>query len=112
MHTKRRCVNQQVDLTQEVEVHGLHERLVNLGFDAASGFHKYAIEWGPGWINWYVDGAWKWGVNNQSGAPMPSHPMQIMMNLWPGTGVDSWLGHFYYGSPLYAQYDYVKFTPK
>lgn len=102
----------QVQFNYYVNGQGGHEKLVNLGFDAASGFHKYAIEWGPGWINWYVDGAWKWGVNNQAGAAMPSHPMQIMMNLWPGTGVDSWLGRFSYGGPLYAQYDYVKFTPK
>ena len=25
--------------------------------------------------------------------------MQIMVNLWPGTGVDSWLGRFYYNGP-------------
>lgn len=96
---------------------GGHEKLVDLGFDASAGFHKYAIEYGNGYINWYVDGTWKWGVNNTGmnapkGAAMPSHPMQIMVNLWPGTGVDSWLGAFRYGSPLYAYYDYVKFTPK
>lgn len=96
---------------------GYHEKIVNLGFDAAAGFHKYAIEYGNGYINWYVDGVWKWGVNNNGmnapkGAPMPSHPMQIMVNLWPGIGVDNWLGAFRYTAPLYAYYDYVKYTPK
>ncbi len=97
---------------------GGHEKIVDLGFDAAYGFHKYAIEYGNGYINWYVDGKWKYGVNNSGnlnapkGAAMPSHPMQIMVNLWPGTGVDSWLGRFNYSGPLYAYYDYVKFTPK
>lgn len=96
---------------------GGHDKVIDLGFDASAGFHRYAIEWGNGWINWYVDGQWKWGVNNAGlnapqGAAMPSHPMQIMMNLWPGTGVDGWLGAFNYPGTLYAQYDYVKFTPK
>ncbi len=96
---------------------GGHEKVVSLGFDASQSFHKYAIEYGNGYINWYVDGTWKWGVNNTglnapAGAAMPSHPMQIMANLWPGTGVDSWLGPFSYTGPLYATYDYFKYTPK
>jgi len=107
----------QVQFNYFVNGVGGHEKVVNLGFDAAAGYHRYAIEWGPGWINWYVDGVWKWGVNNTGlnaphGAAMPSHPMQIMMNLWPGTGVDAWLGRFSYTGPLYARYDYVKYTPR
>lgn len=108
----------QVQFNYYVNGTGGHEKIINLGFDASQGFHKYAIEYGNGYINWYVDGVWKYGVNNSGtlnapkGAAMPSHPMQIMVNLWPGTGVDSWLGAFRYSSPLYAYYDYVKFTPK
>jgi beta-glucanase (GH16 family) len=34
-----------------------------------------------------------------------------MMNLWPGIGVDSWLGPFTYTSPITAQYDSVQYTP-
>lgn len=90
---------------------GGNEALIDLGFDASKGYHKYKIEWGNGWINWYVDGKWKYGVNNTGlnapyGKKMPSHPMQIMANLWPGQGVDSWLKHFYYSGPKYAHYDY------
>jgi len=93
---------------------GGHEAVIDLGFDAAYGFHKYAIEYGNGYINWYVDGVWKYGVNNTGfnapyGALMPSHPMQIMVNLWPGVGVDDWLNHFYYSGPLYAEYDYISY---
>ncbi len=34
-----------------------------------------------------------------------------MMNLWPGTGVDSWLQPFTYpGTPLTAGYDWAKYT--
>jgi beta-glucanase (GH16 family) len=107
----------QVQFNYYVNGVGGHEKVIDLGFDSSAGFHKYAIEYGNGYINWYVDGKWKWGVNNTGmnapkGAAMPSHPMQIMVNLWPGTGVDSWLGSFSYSGPLYAYYDYVKYTPK
>ena len=94
-----------------------NEKIIDLGFDAAYGYHKYAIEYGPGYINWYVDGKWRYGVNNTGfnapyGKKMPSHPMQIMVNLWPGTGVDSWLNHFWWSGNKYASYDYIKYTPK
>jgi len=107
----------QVQLNYFVSGVGGHEKVINLGFDASTGLHKYKIEWGNGYINWYVDGTWKWGVNNTglnapTGAAMPSHPMQIMMNMWPGTGVDSWLGAFSYSGAKYAYYDYVTYTPK
>lgn len=94
-----------------------NEKIIDLGFDAAYGYHKYAIEYGSGYINWYVDGKWRYGVNNTGfnapyGKKMPSHPMQIMVNLWPGTGVDSWLNHFWWSGNKYASYDYIKYTPK
>ncbi len=94
-----------------------NEKVIDLGFDASQGYHKYAIEYGNGYINWYVDGKWRYGVNNQGmnapyGKKMPSHPMQIMVNLWPGQGVDSWLNRFYWSGNKYASYDYIKYTPK
>jgi len=94
-----------------------HEKIIDLGFDASAGFHKYAIEWGNGYINWYVDGKWVHGVNNtgfnlEYGHAMPSNPMQMMVNLWPGIGLDSWLGTFTYTGTKYAYYDYFKYTPK
>ena len=52
------------------------------------------------------------GMNAPYGKKMPSHPMQIMVNLWPGTGVDSWRNHFWYSGEKYAYYDYIKYTPK
>jgi endo-1,3-1,4-beta-glycanase ExoK len=107
----------QVQLNYFVNSEGNSEKIIDLGFDASAGYHKYAIEYGYGYINWYIDGKWVWGVNDQgfnnpTWKAMPSHPMQIMVNLWPGTGVDSWLGAFSYSAPLYAYYDYIKYTPK
>lgn len=105
-----------VQFNYYVNGQGGHEKLVDLGFDAAYGYHKYKIEWGPGWINWYVDGKWKYGVNNTGmnapyGAAMPSHDMQIMVNLWPGTGVDEWLKHYWHSGNKYAKYDYILYKP-
>lgn len=90
---------------------GGHEKVIDLGFDAAADYHTYAFEWQPDAIRWYVDGELKHEV---TGTPstLPSHAMQIMMNLWPGTGVDGWLGPFSYGGPLFARYDSVKYTPR
>ena len=89
--------------------------LIDLGFDSSAGFHTYKIEYGEGYINWYVDGLWQWGVNDQGlngGSSMPSHPMKIMMNLWNGIGLTDWLGVFNYSSPLKANYNHVSYTMK
>jgi hypothetical protein len=89
---------------------GGHERVVDLGFDASAGYHTYAVDWQPNSIAWYVDGVLK---HTATGSPstLPSHPMQIMMNLWNGIGVDGWLGPFSYSAPLSASYDSVTYTP-
>ena len=51
------------------------------------------------------------GCGNISGA-LPTHVGKMMVNYWPGIGVDSWLGTFNYpGSPTYAVYDSIKYTP-
>jgi endo-1,3-1,4-beta-glycanase ExoK len=87
---------------------GSHEFLQDLGFDSSADYHTYGIEWRCGSIKWYVDGVLKHTVKAER---LPSHPMQIMMNLWPGIGVDDWLKPFTYKTPLKAYYDYVRYTP-
>jgi endo-1,3-1,4-beta-glycanase ExoK len=85
---------------------GNHEKVINLGFDASQGFHTYAFDWQPGSIKWYVDGVLKHTATSN----IPTTPGQIMMNLWNGTGVDDWLGAYNGANPLYAEYDWVKYT--
>ncbi len=87
---------------------GEHETLIDLGFDAAADFHTYTIEWQPDAIIWRVDGLLVHTEDGSRGA-LPSHPSRIMMNLWPGTGVDAWLNPFVYTGPLTAQYDQVSY---
>jgi endo-1,3-1,4-beta-glycanase ExoK len=91
---------------------GRHESLISLGFDASAALHTYSIVWQPGSIKWYVDNN-PVPVNTETGTrgPLPTHSGKIMMNLWPGIGVDSWLGPFTYTSPITAQYDSVQYTP-
>lgn len=94
-----------------------HEFLyTDLEFDASTEFHVYGIEYAADHISWYVDGKKVYtatgceeGDHNHAQGSLPWHNMQIMVNFWPGIGVDDWLGHFNYSAPLYAEYDYIKF---
>ena len=82
---------------------GGHEYLHNLGFDASQSFHQYGFLWQPGKITWYVDGkAVHTATNN-----IPTTPGKIMLNVWPGTGVDEWLGPYNGATPLVGQYDWI-----
>ncbi|MDC7122624.1 glycoside hydrolase family 16 protein [Cellulomonas fimi] len=89
---------------------GGHETVIDLGFDAAAAYHQYAIEWWDGGtINWFVDGRL---VHQEDGSrgPLPTRPQRIMMNFWPGVGVDDWLGPFRYEGQRTATYDWVRYT--
>lgn len=55
---------------------------IDLGFDATSDFHLYAIDWRPGYITWSVDGR---TVHERVGwdpTPLPHLPMRLHGNLW------------------------------
>ncbi|WP_297417652.1 glycoside hydrolase family 16 protein [Clostridium sp.] len=86
---------------------GNHEYIYNLGFDASTSYHTYAFNWQPTYIAWLVDGKEVYRATNN----IPSHPGKIMMNLWPGTGVDSWLNAYDGKTPLNAYYDWVSYDP-
>jgi beta-glucanase (GH16 family) len=89
---------------------GGHETLINLGFDSSVAFHTYAFEWTATSIKWFVDGVLVHTENGSRG-PLPTHRSKLMMNLWPGIGVDDWLGPFTYTGPLADQVDWVRYTP-
>ncbi|MBE6049601.1 MAG: glycosyl hydrolase family protein [Clostridium sp.] len=86
---------------------GKHEHLYNLGFDASQSFHTYGFNWQRNYIAWLVDGKEVYRAYNN----IPSHPGKMMMNVWPGTNVDTWLGHFNGATPLTAQYDWISYDP-
>ena len=92
-----------------------NEVLVDLGFDAASGFHAYAFKWSSTGIRWYVNGTLIHEVFDQTSNPTPKAGdslHKIMMNLWPVDATAAgWAGTFVYpGEPLHALYDWVRYT--
>lgn len=89
---------------------GGHEEMIDLGFDASLGYHNYAFVWSDDHIKWYVDDKLVHMVSASSCTPLPSVAGRIEVNLWAGTGVDSWLGPFTYpGTPISAQYDWIQY---
>ena len=82
---------------------GNHEYVYDLGFDASQSFHQYGFLWQPGKITWYVDGKAVYSATDN----IPTTPGKIMMNAWPGTGVDEWLKPYNGATPLVAQYDWI-----
>lgn len=56
--------------------------LIDLGFDAASDFHEYEIEWMPHGICWRVDGAVVHRRALWEPTPIPDQPLEFNVNLW------------------------------
>ncbi|MBE7438222.1 MAG: family 16 glycosylhydrolase [Spirochaetales bacterium] len=57
--------------------------LVDLGFDAADDFHRYAIEWDPEEIRWFVDDRLIHRRRAGYPTPIPHLPMRFFLNTWP-----------------------------
>ena len=97
-----------------VEGRGGHERTIGLGFNACEEFHNYGFRWDEGSIGWYADGVEIHSVEEDPLTPtidIPYQPTRIMVNFWPGIGVDAWLNPFTYpGYPIQAEYDWIKYS--
>ncbi len=85
---------------------GNHEYIYDLGFDASEDFHTYGFLWEKECITWCVDGKAVYTAT----VNIPATPGKIMMNVWPGTGVDEWLGVFNKRVPLTAEYEWASYT--
>ncbi len=90
-----------------------HTDIVVPDFNPHADLHDYAIEWEPGIVRWFVDGA----LANVQDAPYVEgliHPMEILMNCWPSEAV-GWAGVWDPSvMPVEARYDYVRcyaYTP-
>ncbi len=97
----------QVQLNYFTDGTGGHEQVIDLGFDASQEFHWYAFDWKRDSITWYIDGR----PVHTATENIPSTPGRMMMNLWNGTGVDSWLEPFDGKVPLHAYYDQFRYIP-
>jgi cellulose synthase/poly-beta-1,6-N-acetylglucosamine synthase-like glycosyltransferase len=62
--------------------------IVDLGFDAAKDFHRYALEWDAEEIRWFVDGRLIHRRRDGFPTPIPHLPMRFHMNTWPTCSVE------------------------
>lgn len=85
-----------------------HEHMHDFGFDSSQAFHTMGFDWQQDHIAWFVDGKEVWRATDN----IPKTPGRIMMNTWPGTGVDDWLNHFDGKTPLAAHYQWVTYDSK
>ena len=56
---------------------------VPLGFDASEAAHRFAIEWDPCEIRWFVDGELVHRRAAWNPTPIPDLPMTLHVNTWP-----------------------------
>ncbi|WP_187471232.1 family 16 glycosylhydrolase [Luteimonas viscosa] len=56
---------------------------IELGFDASKGLHRYAIEWTPWEIRWWVDDRLVHRRVLWDPTPIPHLPMKLHFNTWP-----------------------------
>jgi len=61
---------------------------IDLGFDASEDFHRYAIEWEPTGIRWFVDDKLIHERASWDPTPIPHLPMQFFINLWSSRSED------------------------
>ena len=85
---------------------GGNEFMYELGFDASESFNTYGFDWQPDKITWYVNGVEVHSATEN----LPVTPGKIMMNVWPGTGVDGWLGRYDGTTPLTAEYQWLTYN--
>lgn len=62
--------------------------LVDLGFDAAKDYHRYALEWDAEEIRWFVDDRLVHRRKDGFPTPIPHLPMRFYMNTWPTCSVE------------------------
>ncbi len=61
---------------------------INLGFDASADFHRYAIEWFPDRIRWFIDDVLVHDRGSWDPTPIPHLPMALHANLWSPRSVE------------------------
>lgn len=57
--------------------------VIPLGFDASKASHRFAVEWDPCEIRWFVDGELVHRRAAWNPTPIPHLPMTLHVNTWP-----------------------------
>ncbi len=79
-----------VELTVHAEGRKTH-KTVELGFDAADGFHTYGFEWAPDAVRWYIDGVM---VHEATGPVVERlrREQKLHVSLTGTRGLEAWAG--------------------
>jgi len=89
----------------------LAQRQLPLGFDAAEKFHRYAFEWSPDRIAWFVDGDMIFEHTIASG-PVPQIPGRLFANIWVvDEQLENWAGAAAANTQAVAEFRMLKFAP-
>jgi len=56
---------------------------ITFGFDASKEYHRFAIEWCPSEIRWFVDNRLVHRRFDWEPTPIPHLPMALHVNTWP-----------------------------
>lgn len=62
--------------------------IIELGFDASEAEHRYAVEWNPCEILWFVDGRLVHRRTMWEPTPIPHLPMTFHINCWPSRSIE------------------------
>jgi len=54
---------------------------IQTGFLISAAFHKYAVEWEPNRVTWYIDNNVVATYSDLTGATIPQHPMSAVINF-------------------------------
>jgi GR25 family glycosyltransferase involved in LPS biosynthesis len=57
--------------------------VIDLTFDAAEAYHRYAIEWEPHEVRWFVDDELIHVRASWEPTPIPNLPMGVYCSIWP-----------------------------
>ena len=89
----------------------LESHSVPLGFDAADRPRRYAFEWHPDRLRWFVEDQLVFEITQQSAA-LPKEPGYLFANLWAvDNSLASWAGTAADGTTASAYVGQVQFTP-
>ncbi|KAF9358589.1 hypothetical protein BGX26_001353 [Mortierella sp. AD094] len=67
---------------------------VPLGFDAAKGWHNYAVEWRQGFVAWYIDGKMVLKRSDVKTINPKNSNYKVVLISWTDNFNDHWAGKF------------------
>ena len=100
--------NNEIQLNSIFGKHSMNEKRAVVLFNPHSSFHKYAFEWTPQSIVWYVDDYEIYRQERELADALNKN-QKLMMNIWASGNVE-WSGKWNKAVlPVSSEYDYVKF---